>query len=293
MSDADVDRIWSYMQTVDPVRRATPSNMLAWPFNIRSLMAAWNWLYFKPVSSTPQAGKSAVWNHGAYLVTGPGHCGTCHTPKTLLGGDTPAALTGASLQGWFAPDITADSKGVGKWSVADVVTYLKTGHNAHSMASGPMAEAIEYSTSKMTDSDLNAIAVYLKDAPASAGGLEGGAVARNDSRMKAGAAIYADNCQGCHNRDGSGQNAIFPPFAGNPIVSQSSAETLVRVVLAGTQGAETPSAPTAPAMPSFAWRLTDSQVADVLTYVRGSWGNAGPVSPGTVAQIRRELKAPD
>ena len=113
---------------------------------------------------------------------------------------------------------------------------------------------------------------------------------KNDARMKAGAAIYRDNCQACHGANGEGESIIFPPFTGNPIISQSSAETLVRVVLAGTQSANTPGAPTQPAMPSFAWRLNDGQVADVLTYIRGSWGKAGPVSTGTVNQMRSTLQ---
>jgi mono/diheme cytochrome c family protein len=116
------------------------------------------------------------------------------------------------------------------------------------------------------------------------------ALAADDPHMKTGLAIYQDNCMGCHNADGKGQNAIFPPLAGNPIVRQSSAETMARVVLAGTQAANTKYAPTQPAMPSFAWRLDDQEVADVLTYVRSSWGNgAAPVSSGAVAQVRGGL----
>jgi len=289
MSDEDVGRIWDYLQTVEPVRATVQTNQLAWPFNIRALMAGWNMLYFKPGAPKPLAGKSADWNRGAYIVNGPGHCDTCHSPKSLFGANTGAPLSGASLQGWFAPDITKDAHGVGSWSVADVTAYLKTGHNAHSMASGPMAEAIEDSISKMNDGDLQAIAVYLKDAPAPSGGPASG-VDKNDARMKAGAAIYRDNCQACHGANGEGESIIFPPFTGNPIISQSSAETLVRVVLAGTQSANTPGAPTQPAMPSFAWRLNDGQVADVLTYIRGSWGKAGPVSTGTVNQMRSTLQ---
>jgi mono/diheme cytochrome c family protein len=290
MSDEDVARLWGYIQTVEPVRRAARGNGLRFPYNIRSLMAAWNWLYFKPAPPKPDPAKSADWNRGADIVTGPGHCGTCHTPKRFLGADTAAALTGASLQGWYAPDITADAKrGVGGWRVDEVVSYLKTGHNAHSMASGPMAEAIENSTSKMTDGDLKAIAVYLKDVPAAGAGPESGAAA-NDPNRTAGGEIYRDNCAACHGPEGKGENAIFPPLAGNPIVQQSSAETLARVVLAGTQAAQTQTAPTAPAMPSFAWRLSDAQIADVLTYVRGSWGGAASVSAGTVGQVRSGLR---
>jgi mono/diheme cytochrome c family protein len=289
MSDEDVGRIWGYLQTIEPVRGLVQTNQLAWPFNIRALMTGWDLLYFKPGPIKPDAGKSAEWNRGAYIVNGPGHCDTCHSPKSLLDANSGAPLSGASLQGWFAPDITKDAHGVGSWSVADVAAYLKTGHNNHSMASGPMAEAIEDSTSLMNDGDLQAIAVYLKDAPAPSGGSQGG-LDKNDARMKAGAAIYRDNCVACHGANGEGESIIFPPFTGNPIISQASGETLMRVVLAGTQSANTPGAPTQSAMPSFAWRLNDTQIADVLTYVRGSWGAAGPVSAGTVGQMRSMLQ---
>jgi mono/diheme cytochrome c family protein len=290
MSDDDIANLWAYMQSVEPVRRAVRSNLLRWPFNIRTLMAGWNMLYFKPAAYAPDPAKSAAYNRGAYIVTGPGHCGACHTAKTMLGADSSSVLGGGSLQGWFAPDITADgARGVGGWTVQDVVAYLKTGHNSRSMASGPMAEAIEASTSKMTDGDLTAIAVYLKDVPGYSS-APASTLSADDPHMKTGLAIYQDNCMGCHNADGKGQNALFPPLAGNPIVRQSSAETLARVVLAGTQSANTKYAPTQPAMPSFAWRLDDQEVADVLTYVRSSWGNgAAPVSSGAVAQVRGGL----
>jgi mono/diheme cytochrome c family protein len=152
-----------------------------------------------------------------------------------------------------------------------------------------MAEAIEDSLTLMRDDDLAAIAVYLKNAPASANG-PAALLAANDPRMQNGKALYRDNCEACHNADGSGQSVIFPPLAGNPIVRQSSAQTLAHVVLAGTQAAQTRQAPTAPAMPYFAWRLSDAQIADLLTYVRGSWGNrAAPVSSGVVASVRQGL----
>ena len=83
----------------------------------------------------------------------------------------------------------------------------------------------------------------------------------------------------------------MPPLTGNAVVNQASADTLVRLVLAGSQAAGTKWAPTRPAMPSLAWRLNDKQVADVLTYVRGNWGNgAAPVAAGTVGDIRAALQ---
>ena len=235
----------------------------------------------------PPPGRAAnIWSTGVRAIAG-----ACHsTPKIPSAPTRATALTGASLQGWFAPDITAHARrGIGAWRESEVVTYLKSGHNSHSMASGPMAEVIENSTAQMSDSDLAAIAAYLKDVPGNASAPR--ALAADDGRMKRGVALYEDNCQGCHNSRGNGQSVIFPPLAGNPVVRQKSAETLIRVVLAGTQAAQTVRAPTAAAMPSFAWRLNDAQVADILTYIRNSWGNAADAVPaGAVAKSRAALQ---
>ena len=128
-------------------------------------MKVWNWMNFTEGEFKPQADKSAEWNRGAYLVQGLGHCGSCHTPKNLIGGDQNAEfLQGGELQGWMAPNITgAGHVGLGDWSEADIVQYLKTGANRYDIASGPMAEAVEHSTQHWRDDDLMAVAVYLKD----------------------------------------------------------------------------------------------------------------------------------
>lgn len=286
MSDADIAALWNHIRTVKPVRHAVKVNLLRFPFNLRFLMRGWNMLFFRPAVFTPIAGKSAAWNRGAYIVTGPGHCGTCHTPKSFFGADKGVALSGASLQGWLAPDLTsARITGLGSWSAGELVEYLKTGRNNYSIASGPMVEVVEHSTARMNDSDLQAVAVYLKDLPASAGNGSGATGA--EAQMKAGAGIYRMNCAACHSLNGRGDGILFPALAGNALVRQTSPETLVRVVLAGSKGAATQAAPTGPGMPSFAWKLKDAQVADVLTYIRNHWGNTAPaVSAKDVAKIR-------
>jgi mono/diheme cytochrome c family protein len=288
MRDGDVAALWAYLRSVKPVKNAVTVNQLNFPFNLRFMMRGWNMLFFSPTPYADTAGNSAAWNRGAYLVNGAAHCGACHTPKNIFGADKGAALTGTSLQGWFAPDLTSDrNAGLGTWRVADIVEYLQTGRNNYSLASGPMAEAVENSTSKMNAGDLTSIAVYLKDLPASKG--NGGGATGVDAQMKAGAIAYDISCAACHGRDGKG-NALFPPLVGNPNVRQVKADTLARLVLAGDKAASTPKAPTGPAMPSFAWRLDDQKVADILTYVRNNWGNAAPaVSAETVGRIRSEL----
>lgn len=288
MTDTDISNLWGYLTTLEPVKNKVEANQLPFPFNIRFVMAGWNWLNFKFEPFKPDPSQSAAWNRGAYLVQGTGHCATCHSPKTFLGADKSSAwLEGGSLNNFYAPNITGDTYvGVGSWSEDEIVAYLKSGSNSHAIASGPMAEAIRNSTSQMTDSDLKAIAVYLK-------GVQGSkvekpaAVAEADRQMTAGKAIYHDECSACHGGNGAGQLPLFPALASNPAVQQASAETLVHVVLAGAQGAHTPTKPTTPAMPSFAWKLSDQQVADVVTYVRNSWGNAAPaVSASDVANTR-------
>ncbi len=287
MSDGDIAALWSYMKTVKPVSKSVVVNQLHFPFNLRVMMTGWNTIFFNSNPLADDPSKGAAWNRGAGLINGPAHCGACHSPKNMFGADK-GPLTGAVLQGWYAPDLTSDQNaGLGRWSTADIVDYLKTGRNAHAIASGPMAEAVENSTSQMSDADLNAMAVYMKDLPASRG--NGGPATGVEAQMKAGRAGYDINCAACHGRDGKG-NALFPPLAGNPNLLQVRDNTIVRVVLAGTRAASTAGAPTGPAMPSLAWKLSNQQAADILTYVRNNWGNSAPaVSAETVERIRGEL----
>jgi mono/diheme cytochrome c family protein len=292
MTDDDVLAMRAYLATVTPVSNRVVSNQLPFPLNIRLAMVFWNALSFTPGRYQPNPQKSAEWNRGSYIVEGAAHCGTCHTPKTILGGDkNDQAFAGTTLQGWFAPNITTDShKGIGGWSRDDLVEYLKTGANNWTLASGPMAEAITHSTSRMTDEDISAIATYLKDSGKNGSTLQPDPVAVSDNAMRAGAAIYKDSCSACHKDTGTGDVHLFPRLAGSALVQSDDPTTLVRMVLQGTRAASTQSMPTAPAMPAFDWRLSDAQAAAVLTYIRNSWGNAaGPVSAGAVTSQRASL----
>lgn len=294
MTREDVLAIRAYLNTVTPVHKDVRSNRLPFPFNLRAVMHVWDALYFEAGSFTPDQAKSAPVNRGAYLVQGPGHCGACHTPKSFLGGDVRRkALQGYSLQGWFAPDITDDAAaGLGRWSEADIVDYLENGHNRLAGASGPMAEEVEYSSSKFSQADLSAIATYLKSLPGHAAGAT--AVAARAPVMKAGAAIYQDLCSACHAPDGSGVAYLIPDLARAPSVVSRESTSLLRVVIDGAQSAATKAEPTAPQMPAFGWQLTDAQIAAVITYVRNSWGHAGSaVSSDDVHRARKQFFGTD
>jgi len=291
----DALAIRAYLATLTAVNNSVQADQLPFPLSLRGDMVAWNKLYFTPGEFRSNSDKSSEWNRGAYLVEGLMHCGACHTPKNIAGGDkTDERLQGYALQGWFAPDITPDKRrGIGSWSVDDLVAYLKTGHNRFAAATGPMADEVAKSSSKMTDADLHAVATYLKDGAAP---KEESAqpVAAADPGMKMGAAIYADECSACHAPAGKGIANFFPALAGSPSVQSDDPTSAIRVVLAGTQSVATNGAPTAPSMPGFGWLLGNRQVAAVLTYVRNSWGNAAPlVTADDVAKRRTALTKAD
>lgn len=293
MTFDDALAVRAYLSTVEAVRNRVVSNQLPFPLNIRASMLVWNLLNFTPGRFQPDPQKSDIWNRGAYIVEGAAHCGTCHTPKNLLGGDkTSASMTGGTVEDWFAPNITGDPrKGIGNWSMDDVAQYLKTGTNGWTLASGPMAEAVSHSTSQMSDADITAIATYLKDRAPVRMAAPPTALDANSGLMRAGAAIYEDSCSSCHTRSGLGARNLFPRLAGSSALQSDDATTLIRVVLAGSRAVATSAKPTGPAMPAFDWRLNDTQVAAVVTYIRNAWGNAaGAVSTKAVADLRIKLQ---
>lgn len=291
LTRADVDAIRDYLNALPPVKNPRPDNELTWPLDNRVLMRGWNWTFFDEGTFVPDPGKSAEWNRGAYLVRGAAHCGGCHTPKNIAGADkTDERLSGGNLQNWFAPKLASDKhNGLGRWTVDDIAEYLKTGRNRYSGATGLMAEVVANSTSHLTDDDLHAIAVYLKDVPGT--GAED-ADRPDQNLMKAGEAIFADSCSACHQADGKGVPRMFPPLVGNANVQSADPTSIIRVILEGAQTVPTDARPTPSSMPAFGWRLSDQEVAAIATYVRNNWGNsAPPVSADDVKSLRTELQA--
>jgi mono/diheme cytochrome c family protein len=288
---ADVDAIYAYLRSLPAVANSVNRNTLPFPFNIRLSMTGWNSLFFTPGTFAADPKRSDEFNRGAYLVEGLGHCGACHTPFNAFGASKASQyLQGNQIDNWTAPNITNDMhSGLGKWSTEDIVQYLRNGQTRFSLASGPMKDVIENSTSKMPDADLKAIAVYLKERGA-AGSLTPVPLASSDPRMQAGEAIFTDTCSACHSRSGAGVEHLFPKLAGNVVAAQDDPASLIRIVIAGGRAAATEERPTSPAMPSLGYRLNDDEVAAVVTYVRNSWGNAAsPVSADTVKAVRSKV----
>lgn len=294
LTDQDMHDLWMYMRSVKPIHYQVPETNLGFPYNIRLAMMGWNLLFFKNAGFQVDNSQSAQWNRGAYLVEGPEHCAACHTAKNLIGGDSSDYLQGGNLGEWHAPDITPNPHtGIGSWTEQQVVDYLKLGSNHVAVASGPMAEAVTNSTQHLTDDDLKAIAVYLKQVPASTTSLPQ-PLSLDNAQMKMGENVYSANCTACHNSDGKGIPNLAASLAGNPGLLADDASSIITTVLQGGRGAVTAGNPTSGAMPSFAWKLSDEQVAAAATYLRNSWGNAAkPVSVEEVAKARAQLALPE
>jgi len=284
----DIFAIRAYLATLTPVSNTPRAPELRWPFNHRVVMRGWNWLFFKPGILMPDQQKSTEWNRGRYLVEGVAHCGGCHTPKNMFGAEKrPRAYSGARVAGMFAPRLDGAARsGLKSWSVEDITEYLQSGRNGKSHAGEVMSEVVVNSTSRMSDADVRAIAIYLKDLPE---GVREPKVARPPpSQMAAGEKLYNGACIACHEKDGSGAPRIYPPLPGNANLQSADALSTLRVILDGAQTVTTPRAPNTGSMPAYAAKMTDQEIADVTNYIRNAWGNAAPlVTADEVAKARK------
>ncbi|RYE97298.1 MAG: c-type cytochrome, partial [Oxalobacteraceae bacterium] len=310
MSDQDVRALYAYfMHGVEPVKADNHANDISWPLSIRWPMAIWR-KTFAPADMAPlnlTKYQSEQLARGAYLVQGAGHCGSCHTPRAAtmqeqgLDESSKAYLAGGPLiDGWLAANLRGDKvDGIGSWSEQDVVDTLKTGRNKTSAVVGaPMNDVVAHSMQHMSDNDLHAIAAYLKSLPAS--GTAKATFAASDDTAKAlraghddtrGAQLYLDNCAACHRTDGKSNAITFPALPGNPTVLADDPASLVRLVLAGSRLPSTKERPSDLAMPGFAWRLSDDETAQLVTFVRQSWGNHAPAATASeVAKVRKALQ---
>jgi mono/diheme cytochrome c family protein len=105
----------------------------------------------------------------------------------------------------------------------------------------------------------------------------------------AGEAIYAANCVACHQPNGQGMPGAFPPLAGSEWVT-GSVDRPIAIVLHGLQGPITVAGTEYNGVMvagGTAGAMDDQQIADVLSYVRSSWGNsASAVTVEDVARVR-------
>ena len=308
VNDDDVKALYAFfMNGVAPVQQASRASDIPWPLNMRWPLALWNMVFLDRGVYQDKPGKDVAWNRGAYIIQGLGHCGSCHTPRGIafqekaLDESGSAYLTGAPLEGWFAANLTQEHNvGLGRWSQEDLAAFLKTGANAHASAFGSMTSVINNSTQAMNDTDIAAMASYLKSLPAAGGtgappysyDAQATRVSLTRPANDAGARVYTGYCMHCHGVDGRGFAPMLAPLAGNPNVLEHDASSLINVTLNGTGDLVIQGVPAPYPMPNYAAVLNDREIADVLTFIRAGWNNGAPaVSAEEVAKLRKSTQA--
>ena len=304
ISDQDISALYHYfMQGVKPSAQQPAQTDLRFPFNQRWGMALWNWAFVDSTPFKPLPEATEQVNRGAYLVESLGHCGSCHSPRGLamneksVSSDAASFISGGELNGWTVPSL----RGIARWSTQDIVDYLQTGRNSKAGVAGEMTSVVAHSTSYLTDSDAQAIAVYLKalggnppvpaeDTQANRHTADRLTAAQN---LTAGERLYIDNCNACHFVDGKGAPHAFPALDQASIVNADNPTGLIHIILAGAQLPSTAKSASALKMPGFANRLTDSQVAELATFIRQGWSNhAEAVTGQQVKEVRAQLTTP-
>jgi nicotinate dehydrogenase subunit B len=299
VTDDDLMALYAYLMSQPPARNAVPASRLAFPFSQRPLLAGWNALFLDSGAiAQADPARSALWNRGAYLVDGLGHCGGCHTPRNALGAERSgrAYLSGAMVDGWEAPALTAASPSPVPWTEVDLYDYLRAGHSVrHGSASGPMA-AVVRELAAVGDDDLRAMAHYLAsfqpaaDA-AAAQEAAAGAIARGQAVAPAmlGPAqrMFDQACGACHH-DGDGPRllGVNIPLALNTNLHGDRPDNLIRVIL---EGVREPATREIGFMPAFDGALDDRQIAELVDYLRRRFAPDRPPwrsLEATVAKLR-------
>ena len=297
-TDADLQALYAYLMAQAPVRTEMPNNTLTFPFNLRPLLAGWNALFHRPGLFQADATKSEVWNRGAYLVEGLGHCSACHSPRNAVGAEKQNAyLAGGFAEGWEAPALTSLSQAPIPWSEDELYAYLRSGESRfHGTAAGPMAPVVK-ELKALPDDDIRAMAVYLAsfntavDKPAQqalAAKLESATATRTVAASSIGARLYEGACAVCHEVGGPALFGSRPSLSLNSNLHSAVPDNLIQVIL---HGIASPAASDLGYMPGFKDSMTDKQIAELVSYLRQQFAPGKAAWTGMDAAIARVKSA--
>lgn len=281
MTEADVDALYAYLTTRAPMPVANRANGLAFPFDQRWTLGAWNLLNLPATVVERDPKRSEVWNRGRYVTEALGHCGECHTPRDLTQGlRTGAALTGAVIEGLDAPDITPAGLTRMGFTPDTLAGFMGSGLSAQGAATHQMFDVVHFSTRHMDRADLSAMATYLFDRdalpenplpPASPTPVP----VATDVAARA-RATYDGLCAACHGGQGQGIPHVSVALNTNASLRTTSPAGFVRAVLAGLPTQAFPGGERMEAMPGFAADLDDAAMADLTNWMRAEWGGQAP-----------------
>jgi mono/diheme cytochrome c family protein len=286
ISREDADAIYAYLMSRPAVDVAIPANDMPFPFNQRMALIGWNLLFRNsdPLPASSQ-GSSAEWQRGRYLSDVLGHCGECHTPRGMLGQmEVNKPMQGGDLGRFIAPDITPQALAQRGWTPEDLSRFLSTGLAPQGSAFSEMHMVVDLSTRHLTPEDHRALVTYLMgDKPPQP------VAAKIGQGSNAGRITYLDQCSACHERDGAGIPHVAVAMRDNATLRQPDGKNLIVSVLDGLPAQQFPGNESMQSMPGFADRLDDAQIAELVNYLRVTWG--GLPADITAEQVKALRKA--
>ena len=291
ITDEDVDAIYAFLMSREPVSFEAPDHELAFPFNVRMLLAGWKLLFLEAGRFEPDESRDEEWNRGAYLAEGLGHCGACHTPRNAFGAlEEDAAYDGGDVEDWHAPALNARSPAPIPWSQEQLVDYLFDGwEEAHGIAAGPMAPVVNHLYDQSED-DVFAIAAYfasrqhppLSDAEAEAvlagarsldWGRDPGYSPENvpdDPVLRHGLEVFRDQCADCHRQGGRDAPVSL---ALTTTVNAPDPRNVIHIVF---DGIRPPRGALQRSMPEFGASIPDADIVNLLKYIRWHFTDRPP-----------------
>jgi mono/diheme cytochrome c family protein len=287
LTGEDLSALYAFLMTREAVRAPNKANELAFPYNLRPLLAGWKLLYLSHFRVTEGP------NLGRDLVEGIAHCGACHTPRDRLGAEVASQrFDGGEAEGWWAPPLNRSSPSPVPWSEESLFNYLRSWDAAHGGAVGPMAPVVA-ALATVPESDVRAIAAYVAPMLATHGESEKRVEDKQTQAMQAnpqGAELYAGVCATCHETGG------YVPFTVASLGQHTSLHApdprnVIHVILDGIQP---PDGTVGAIMPSFADTLSDRQIEQIVAYLRArfssgpQWSNIGD----EITRIRRRETSP-
>lgn len=289
----DSNAIYHYLMSLEPIDNVAPDSELSFPYNQRWGLVFWNLLFADDDVYQPDPQHSQAWNRGRYLATALGHCGQCHTSRGFMGAmNADAYLAGSQLGRIWPPNITAQALARRGWTPQQLKSYLKAGLSQLGAANGEMFPAVMHGTHYLTDADINALVTYLL-----AGVEVDGAATGKATKTTAvpvgepgpGRSTYINRCAGCHQADGSGIHNVNVALASSTTLQLKNPHNLIAVILDGIPLQDFPGYARMQTMPSYARQLDNQEMADLVNYLRTTWGSRpGQVTPEDIAAVRAE-----
>ncbi|WP_086774263.1 cytochrome c [Vibrio coralliirubri] len=306
LTDQDMVDLWEYMQSITAVPRRNDDNSMMFPSNIRLGLLGWNIVFMDtdPIDyEVPEELKGEIenvdkWQQGKYWVAGLGHCSECHTPRNIAQALIPERIfQGNLIDGWNAPDITANELYIDGWDEATLTDFLHTGHSDKGTAFAGMADVVKNSLSLMTREDIESMSYYLLSGDSN-NTIASDAVQLQPKGFDEAAyaseiyTTYRQTCGACHGDDGKGRDPIAPTLLNNGIIMHSDPFNTIAVTVRGLQPTYLDKDRNFMPMASFEDVLSDQRLAELITFVRLNLGARNePVTAEHVREVRETLEA--